>query len=354
MKNLRVLLTAAGSPSAPGLIKCLKNNGEREIYVVGTDMKTDPTILQMVDKCRLVPASNAPEYIDVLLNICKEEKIDVLIPGVSAELMGLSRRIKEFEAVGTKVSVSSPYSIDVCNNKFLLYDFMEKAGLKTPKYYKVQNVNDLKEACVKLGYPQKGLCVKATESSGSRGIRIIDPTKSRFDILFGEKPNSFFISLDELLIILSEKDEMPEMMAMEYLPGEEYSVDVLADNGKILYMAGRESNVILASIPQMATISKNEAAYKISEDIVRELKIDGNIDLDFKMDENGQPVLMEINARLAATLAVFAAAGVNLLYLRVKQLLGEELPEVKIDYGTVMKRRYLEQYVNSKGEPVYI
>ena len=69
MKNLRVLLTAAGSPSAPGLIKCLKNNGEREIYVVGTDMKTDPTILQMVDKCRLVPASNAPEYIDVLLNI---------------------------------------------------------------------------------------------------------------------------------------------------------------------------------------------------------------------------------------------------------------------------------------------
>jgi carbamoyl-phosphate synthase large subunit len=205
-----------------------------------------------------------------------------------------------------------------------------------------------------LGYPQKGLCVKATESSGSRGIRIIDPTKSRFDILFGEKPNSFFISLDELLIILSEKDEMPEMMAMEYLPGEEYSVDVLADNGKILYMAGRESNVILASIPQMATISKNEAAYKISEDIVRELKLDGNIDLDFKMDENGQPVLMEINARLAATLAVFAAAGVNLLYLRVKQLLAEELPEVKIDYGTVMKRRYLEQYVNSKGEPVYI
>lgn len=354
MKDLRVLITAAGSPSAPGLIKSLKNNGERNIFVVGTDMKIDPTILQMADKCRLVPASDAPEYIDALLKICKEESIDVLIPGVSAELMGLARRKYEFEAIGTKVSVSNPFSIDVANNKFLLYDFMKKAGLKTPQFYRVQSVQDLKEACVKLGYPKKGLCVKATESSGSRGIRIIDPTKSRFDILFGEKPNSFFISLEELLLILGEKETMPEMMAMEYLPGEEYSVDVLADNGKILYMAGRESNVILASIPQMATLRENKKAYKISEDIVRELKLDGNVDLDFKMDENGDPVLMEINARLAATLAVFTAGGMNLLYLRVKQLLGEELPEVKIDYGTVMKRRYLEQFVNSKGEPVYI
>lgn len=354
MKDIRVLITAAGSPSAPGLIKSLKNNGEREVYVVGTDMKSDPTILQMADKCRLVPASDAPEYTDVLLGICEEEKIDVLIPGVSAELMGLSRRKSEFEAIGTKVSVSNPFSIDVANNKFLLYDFMKKAGLKTPQFYRVQNVQDLKDACVKLGYPEKGLCVKATESSGSRGIRIIDPAKSRFDILFGEKPNSFYISLEELLLILGEKETMPEMMAMEYLPGEEYSVDVLADDGKILYMAGRESNVILASIPQMATLRENEKAYKIAEDVVRELKLDGNVDLDFKMDANGEPVLMEINARLAATLAVFTAGGMNLLYLRVKQLLGEELPEVKIDYGTVMKRRYLEQFINSKGEPVFI
>ena len=354
MRPLNILITAAGSPSAPGLIRSLKNNGEREVFVVGTDMKTDPTILQMADKCRLVPASDAPEYVDALLSICLEEKIDVLIPGVSAELLPLSLRKAEFEAMGTKVSVSNPFSIDVCDSKYSLYDYMRGQGMQTPNFYPVHSVADLKVAAEKLGWPSRPFCVKATRSSGSRGVRIIDPSKSRFDILFGEKPNSFYISFEELVTILSEKEEMPEMMAMEFLPGMEYSVDVLADNGKILYMAGRESNVIQASIPMMATVKKNAEAFEITEQIVAALKLDGNVDLDFKMDADGRPVLMEINARLAATLAVFNAAGLNLLYLRVKQLLGEPLPACNAREGVMMKRRYLEQFADEGGNPLQI
>lgn len=354
MRPLNILITAAGSPSAPGLIRSLKNNGEREVFVVGTDMKTDATILQMTDKCRLVPASDAPEYVDVLLSICREEKIDVLIPGVSAELLPLSLRTAEFEAAGTKVSVSNPFSIEVCDSKYRLYDYMREQGMPTPDYYPVHCVADLKEAAEKLGWPSRPFCVKAVQSSGSRGVRIVDPSKSRFDLLFGEKPNSLYISLEELLAILSEKEEMPEMMAMEFLPGMEYSVDVLADKGKIIYMAGRESNVVQASIPLMATVRRNEEAFAIAERIVAALELDGNVDLDFKMDADGRPVLMEINARLAATLAVFTAAGLNLLYLRVKQLLGEPLPACDAREGVVMKRRYLEQFADEDGNPLQI
>lgn len=354
MKRLNILLTAAGSPNIPGLIRSLKNNGEREVCIVGTDMKTDPTILQMADRCRLVPASDAPEYVDELLTICRQEKIDILIPGVSAELLPLARRKSEFESVGTKVSVSDPFSIEVCDSKYSLYDFMRRQGMGTPDFYRVRNVEELREAASKLGWPERPFCVKATRSSGSRGVRIIDPSKSRFDILFGEKPNSFYISFEELLTILSEKKEMPEMMAMEYLPGAEYSVDVLADHGKILYMAGRESNVIQASIPMMATVKKNQEAFDIAARMVAALGLDGNADFDFKLDGDGRPVLMEINARLAATLAVFTAAGLNLLYLRVKQLLGEPLPSCQAREGVVMKRRYLEQFADADGKPVYL
>ncbi|MEG2013733.1 MAG: ATP-grasp domain-containing protein, partial [Anaerovoracaceae bacterium] len=166
----------------------------------------------------------------------------------------------------------------------------------------------------------------------------------RFDILFNEKPNSFYISLEELKHILNEKPEMPEMMAMEYLPGEEYSVDLLADNGKVIYIAGRESNVILASIPQEATLIRNEEAYKISCDVIEKLELDGNADLDFKFDKNGNPVLMEINPRIAATMQIFYEGGLNLPYLRIKQLLGEKMPNVEVNYGVKMKRRYLEMF----------
>ena len=39
---------------------------------------------------------------------------------------------------------------------------------------------------------------------------------------------------------------------------------------------------------------------------------------------------------------LYLAGGLNLPYLRVKQLLGEPLPEVKVEYGAHLKRRYLD------------
>ena len=49
MKPITVLLSASGSQFAPGIIKCLKMNGEREIKVVGVDMSGDPTNKYFVD-----------------------------------------------------------------------------------------------------------------------------------------------------------------------------------------------------------------------------------------------------------------------------------------------------------------
>jgi len=344
MRDLTVLLTACGVQFIPGLVQCLRNNGERNIKIVGTDMHEEPTLYEFVDVLYEVPKATNQNYVDRLLEICKKEKVDVLLPFMSAEILTLHDNKERFESIGTKVSVSNRNSIEIANNKLKFYEYLRDNGLSVPKFYPLRNVRELEEVCTKLGYPEKAVCVKATNLSGSRGIRILDPSKSRFDILFGEKPNSFYISLEELKIILSEKNTMPEMMAMEYLPGEEYSVDLIADHGKVIYMCGRESNVILASIPQVATLKKNEGAYNISRAVIESLKLDGNADLDFKLDEKGQPVLMEVNPRIAATLGIFAAGGLNLPYLRIKQLLGEELPEVNIKYGTMMKRRYLESF----------
>ena len=53
---------------------------------------------------------------------------------------------------------------------------------------------------------------------------------------------------------------------------------------------------------------------------------------------------MEINPRVAATMAIFKAGGMNLPYLRIKQLLGEELPEIEIKTGVKMKRRFQEMF----------
>ena len=35
MKDITILISAAGSPTIPGMISCFRNNGERNIRIVG-------------------------------------------------------------------------------------------------------------------------------------------------------------------------------------------------------------------------------------------------------------------------------------------------------------------------------
>ncbi len=60
MKDITILVTAAGGPSTPGVVSCLKNIDERNIRIVGTDMKSDPTIEQYMDKCYYAPPATDP------------------------------------------------------------------------------------------------------------------------------------------------------------------------------------------------------------------------------------------------------------------------------------------------------
>ena len=131
MKDITVLLTAVGAPASPGLIQCLKNNGERNIHIVGTDMSTDATINQMVDCVRLVPPASDAGYIDALLNICMEEKVDVLIPGISQELPELQKRRADFERINTKISVSDGDGLQIANLKF--QNFVQQNQWKNSK-----------------------------------------------------------------------------------------------------------------------------------------------------------------------------------------------------------------------------
>lgn len=344
MRDITVLVSASGAQFMPGLACCLKENGERTVRIIGVDRESDPTILQMADAFYRVPGASDPDYIDRLLAICAKEKVDVVLPFMSAELLPLIDRKEEFEAIGTKVSVSDRRSVEITNNKYRFYSFLKEHQLAVPEFALIRRAAELLPACMACGYPERAVCVKATELSGSRGIRIIRPGVSGFDLLFGEKPNSMYTTMEELQSVLEERDTMPEMMAMEYLPGVEGSVDLIAENGRILYMAYRESTVNLHSIPQAGELKENREACAVAEKVIAALGFTGSADLDFREDRDGKPVLMEINPRIAATMRIFKEGGMNLPYLRIKQLLGEPLPAVTIQNGIKFRRRYLEMF----------
>ena len=340
MNDISVLITAAGNQYMPGICRSIKENGERKIRLIGADMNQDDTILQMCDAYYKVPRVDDPGYIEALLSICKTEKVNVLLPIMSAELEALADNISEFEALGTKVSVSRSNALKIANNKLALFRFMEAEGMRCPKYMLINSVDDIDEAIRAIGVP----CVfKLNTGSGSRGMRIVDPAISRRDILLHEKPNSVYTTAEDLREIL-KYGQMPPMHAVEYLPGNEYTVDMLLDNGTVRYCLCRRGLFVQGSIILNGIVENRPEITEMCAKVASRLKLHGNISFDVKERADGVPVIIECNPRATAGIAEFTASGVNLLYLCIKMLLGEPLPSIEPKYGVVMVRRYMEMY----------
>ena len=340
MRDVTVLITACGNVYMPGTTASIRNNGERKIRLIGADMNHDDTILQMVDQYYTVPRGDDPAYAEALLEICKKEHVDVVIPIMSAELENLAKNAEKFAEAGVALAISNMESLKIANNKLALFEYMQTNNIPVPRFWPVNTVADVDPAIEHIGLP---VVFKTTEGSGSRGMRIIDPGKSRFDILFHEKPTSAYVTLQDFKDTLQEGD-MPNMLAMEYLPGHEYTVDMLCENGKVLYALCRRGLNVQTSIILDGIVEDKPEIIQLCSQVAEKLKLTGNIGFDVKERADGTPVIMECNPRATAGVAEFTASGVNLLYLNIKRCLGESLPELTPKYGVIMKRRYVEMY----------
>lgn len=340
MNDITVLSTACGAIFMPGFFRCLRHNKERKIRIIGCDAADSSYLLTLLDGYYHVPAYTDPDYIDTILEICKKEKVDILFPHISMELSLFRERINDFRREGIKVAISEEDSLSIANNKYELYEFMRFNNLEVPEYYLVDSTDSLTRAACRLGYPEQDVCVKVAESSGSRGVRLLSIKKSKAQIFLHEKPNSFYTTLEDMCQIVGELETVPQMLLMKALPGCEYTVDLLANKGKVVYIAGRRNIVSSMSIAQESVVEKKAEAYDLCTAIVEMLKLDGNIGFDFMLDENDNPVLTDLNPRITATIVLYVAAGINFPYLRVKQLLNEPLPVCSVSYGVRLVRKY--------------
>ena len=84
-----------------------------ELKIYGADMAGTAPALAYCDYTRKVVAMNAPGYIDNLLEICRNDHIDLIIPTIDTDLLVLSENKGRFEANGTRVLISEPDKIRI-------------------------------------------------------------------------------------------------------------------------------------------------------------------------------------------------------------------------------------------------
>jgi carbamoyl-phosphate synthase large subunit len=315
-----ILMTGAGAPGGPGILHCLQKDTSLFITVADINVNASGRYLNISGAFWNIPDAKDDLFIGKVLSYCIQHNVDIIFPLVTLELFKFAANKELFNSKGIKIIVSDFNYLNISNNKSTLLNHLKVKGVTTPNFRVVasSDFKGLVQAFYDLGYPNQALVFKPSISNGSRGVRIIDNNINKFELLFNHKPNSLYMTFDEMCTIL-QNSTFPELLVTEYLPGEEYSVDTMIYQGRIDLVIPRIRTRTMGGISVEGQFRKQDEIIKYSREVLSCMHLHGPIGLQIKKAIDGQFKILEINPRIQGTSVAALGLGINLPLIAVYQ-----------------------------------
>lgn len=308
----RVLITGAGGPAAISFMKAVR---EEPIDVFAADMDPHAAGLYLVPAERrlIVPAGASSDFVPRVLEFCRRNAVAVFVPTVDSELLPVARRCADFESVGTRLLLASEETLALCVDKLRLLEACEGV-VPLPRYA----VFDDTFAPDGWDFP---LLVKPRTGSGSRGIEI-----ARSPAELGALPRG------------------AHLLVQEFLPGEEYSVDVLASgNGEIIAAVPRVRMKVDSGIAVTSRTLHDMDLEEFARAVARRIGLTYTANVQFRRNVNGVPALLEVNPRFPGTMPLTVRSGVNMPLLSLRDVLGQPPATDAGAFENIAMIRYWEE-----------
>jgi carbamoyl-phosphate synthase large subunit len=242
---------------------------------------------------------------------------DVVVPTVDTELRDVSAAQERFAQHGIRVLVESVGTLGMCLDKFALMQACDET-VRVPRTVLLTADTDADEVGA-LGEP---FIVKPRRGAGGRGFEIIQSA--------------------------TWVPTLPHdgtVIAQELLPGDEYSIDVLSrPEGGVVAAVPRRRDKVDSGIAVAGRTVADPALVAFGRGVAEVIGARYVVNVQAKIDKDGQPALLEVNARFPGTMALTQAAGIDMPLLAVEALLGRELPE-HLDFREVAVVRYWDEVV---------
>ena len=315
---MKILITGAGGPSAISVWKSL--GAEHQIFMADMDPCASGLFLVPAAQRLIVPRGDAPDFARHVLAQSQRLNIELVISTVDAELVPLARLGQEFAAHGIHLPLSPLRALELCADKLELLTAAQQAGLAT-----VPRSEALTAASSRTLFP---VFAKPRRGAGGRGVQLVHNREA----------------LDAL-------PQDGSYLLQEWLPGNEYSVDVyLRADGTGIAAVPRLRMRIDSGIAMAARTRHLPALSQAAIEMAQAIGVRYVANVQFREDAQGQPKLLEINPRFPGTLPLTDAAGINLPALLVAEVQGQKMPDELLPFNEVMTVRYLVEQVVEMAE----
>lgn len=326
---MNILFTCAGRRRY--LLKYFKEVIGDSGKIVAADMCLNAPALTAADVKLQVPGVYAPNYIDVVIGLCKQHDIKVLISLNDLELPILSARKEDFKAAGVNVIVSDPNVIDICFDKYKTAQFIESLGLKTPKTY--INYNEA-VAAIKSGDLKFPLIIKPRWGSGSIGLEMVDDLEE-LEIVYRLDQKKVRKSI---LATASSDDDF--LLIQEVIDGPEYGLDIINDlNKNYRGVSVKQKLSMRAGETDKAITVDNAKLREIGSIIGSKLGHVANLDCDV-LEKDGEYFVLELNPRFGGGYPFSHEAGVNVPKAIVDWAQGKDVEDSLFvpEYGKISSK----------------
>lgn len=266
--------------------------------VVAADCSELASALYDADQYYILPKIDADGYMDIILDICRKEKINGILSLIDPELSLLAKHYMEFQAIGTML-IGSSYSLcEMSLDKYQMYKWLITHGYNCAKSYMDRAQFFRAVNAGEIDYP---VFVKPVRGSASISI-----TKA------GD---------NETVKLLMDHEN--GLMVQEYLDGQEIGADVYIDmiSREVVSIFTKQKIKMRAGETDKAVSFKNDKLFCYIARFVKEAGYRGQIDIDI-FDRNGEYYISEVNPRFGGGYPHAYECGCNHIELIVENLLG--------------------------------
>lgn len=273
--------------------KTLSENGGGKVFAV--DVMSDAPTSKFADAFfTLNEIGDGVCYIRDLLEICKREQVDILIPTIDTELIPIASSIEEFTEIGTLVNIPSLEVVRLCRDKTSTRKFFEENSIKTPRAFDVNLDAD------SLSYP---LFIKPRDGSASfNAFKIKTPRELEFFREYVKKP-----------------------ILQEFIDGDEFTIDAFCDrDGSPIHIVPRRRISVRSGEVLKGRIEKNREIIDATRDVLTKIKLFGHTTIQCIRNSFGV-YFTEINPRFGGGAPMSIMAGANSIELLLKLKNAEEI-----------------------------
>ena len=306
-----VLIPGASGPAGINTIKSLKMASFCG-KIVATDSSPLSAGFFMADRSEVIPEANHHSFVDRLFEIVKKFNVKVLMPTSGFDIYPYSENRDKLAEVGAYAVVSDRKTLEICRDKTLTYQRLSSDGFEVP--FTTTDPEKIKAFPV-IAKPRFG--------KGSRDILKIEDES---DLKYASS-------------------RFENMIFQEFLPGTEYTIDVLSDLDKKPLMAVPRVRIqTKAGISTKGKIILDSDLETNCMRIAKHVGIRGPSCIQMKESPEGVIKLIEVNPRLGGGTIFTTLAGANFPAMILDLVEGKEIfPLPKVSEITVL--RYFEELV---------